>query len=151
MSLSLQSAKANKIFTFVIGGVFLLFIAIQFVPVERDNPSVSSEIDAPPEVKNILERSCYDCHSNETRWPWYGKVAPVSWLVAHDVEEAREHLNFSEWGELSEDNQRGLIEESWEEVEEGKMPLKKYLIMHPGAKLSEGDLKILHDWAEGGE
>ena len=77
--------------------VLVVIIAIQFWPVERTNPPVLSDIEAPQEVKAVLHAACYDCHSNETRWPWYSYVAPASWLVTSDVTEAREHLNLSEW------------------------------------------------------
>ncbi len=124
--------------------------AIQLVPVDRSNPPVETEIDAPPDVHAILERSCYDCHSNQTRWPWYARVAPISWLVAHDVEEGREHLNFSEWNRLDGEERAELIEEVWEEVEEGEMPLWFYLPLHPEARLSPGDMETLRDWARNG-
>jgi len=70
-----------------------VFVLIQFIPVARTNPPVEGEISASPEVMSILRRACYDCHSNETRWPWYSKIAPVSWLSVKDVNEGREHLN----------------------------------------------------------
>jgi hypothetical protein len=69
----------------------------QLVPLDRSNPPVSAEVPATPEVRAILKRSCYDCHSNETRWPWYAYAAPMSWLLVYDVHEAREHMNFSTW------------------------------------------------------
>ena len=74
-----------------------LLVLIQLIPVDTENPVVTAEVDAPTEVLEVLRRACYDCHSNETAWPWYTHVAPVNFLVAHDVEEGREHLNFSEW------------------------------------------------------
>ena len=76
----------------------VVIIGIQFIPVERTNPPVVSDIDAPSEVKDILRKACYDCHSNETKWVWYTKIAPASFLAVKDVNEGREHLNFSEWG-----------------------------------------------------
>jgi hypothetical protein len=99
-----------------------IFVLIQFVPVDRTNPPVEGEVPAPPEVREVLQRACYDCHSNETNWPWYSRVAPVSWLVARDVHEGREHLNFSTWNRLSTRDQVEAMRESWEEVEEGEMP-----------------------------
>lgn len=102
--------------------VFAL-LAAQWVPVDRDNPPVLGEIESPPEVHAILERSCYDCHSNQTRWPWYSRMAPVSWLVASDVHEGREHLNFSAWRSDSTDKRHELREEIRKNVEEGEMPL----------------------------
>jgi cytochrome c551/c552 len=128
-------------------GLVAILLAIQLVPVERENPPVTGVIDAPAEVVAILERACYDCHSNKTVWPWYSHVAPVSFLVADDVEEAREHLNFSEWDRLSAAERSEAIEEIWEEVEEDEMPLWFYTPLHPEAKLSDADRETLHAWA----
>ncbi len=125
-----------------------LFLAIQLVPVERSNPPVLAEVPAPPEVREVIERACYDCHSHETRWPWYAQLAPASWLLAYDVAEAREHMNFSDWKQYDEDEQRDLVEEAWEEVEEGEMPPWFYLPLHPEARLSDADRSVLEDWAE---
>lgn len=131
-------------------GLFLslvLVAAIQAIPVERTNPQVASDFDGPLEVKKILQRSCYDCHSNETRWPWYSYVAPVSWLVVHDVNEGRAELNFSDWDRYSRDSEK--IEEISEETGEGEMPLPIYLIMHADARLSAGDRATLQNWSNG--
>ena len=126
-----------------------IFIAIQFVPVDRSNPPVTGEVPAPPEVMEIFKRSCFDCHSNETVWPWYSRVAPVSWLVAYDVDEGREHLNFSQWTSYSGEDQHELREEVWEEVEEGEMPLWFHLPMHPEARLSDEDKELIRLGSEG--
>jgi hypothetical protein len=127
--------------------VVVALVGIQFVPVERDNPPVSADFDESPEVEAILRRSCYDCHSNETRWPWYAHVAPVSWLVAHDVEEGRDHMNLSLWGDLDEKHRERLREEIYEEVEAGEMPLPMYLRAHGDAKLSREDVDVLRAWS----
>ena len=128
--------------------LLVIVIAIQFIPVDRSNPPVAGEVPAPSEVRGVFERACYDCHSNETAWPWYSRVAPVSWLVAHDVEEGREHLNFSEWTSYPPDDQMELREEVWEEVEEGEMPRWFYVPLHREAELSGEDKEILKLWAE---
>ena len=125
-----------------------LLAAIQLVPVDRSNPPVTSEVPADPATREILRRACYDCHSNETRWPWYARVAPVSWLVAHDGEEGREHVNFSTWNEYTAKKQRKKLDEVWEEVEEGEMPLWFYVPLHPDAKLGEADLRAIEAWAK---
>ena len=132
------------------GVLALAFAAIQFVPVERSNPPVEEEVPAPDDVRGILRRSCYDCHSNETAWPWYSRVAPLSWLVARDVEEGREHLNFSTWNRLDQGARAHALEEAWEEVDEGEMPLWFYLPLHPSANLSDDDRARLRAWAVGG-
>jgi hypothetical protein len=121
----------------------------QVVPVDRSRPPVESEVPAPPEVRAILKRSCYDCHSHETVWPWYGYVAPVSWLLAYDVREAREELNLSAWERYSPKKQTKKREEMWEEVEHGHMPLWYYLPLHPEARLSAEDRARLRAWATG--
>ena len=88
----------------------------------RTNPPVQADFRGLTEVVSVLRRACYDCHSNETVWPWYSRVAPVSWVIAHDVNEGRAALNFSTWNQLSPEKQAKAINESWEEVAEGKMP-----------------------------
>jgi hypothetical protein len=130
------------------GGIVLvvLLVLAQFVPVERTNPPVGEELDAPAEVMTVLQRSCYDCHSNETVWPTYSRIAPISWLVVHDVEEGRSAVNYSEWGALSAEDQAHLLEETWEEVEEGEMPLKMYALAHQDARLTDADLATLRGW-----
>jgi hypothetical protein len=123
-----------------------LFLVIQIFPSNRSNPPVKSDIVAPTPVKAILKRACYDCHSNETHWPWYSSVAPMSWLVAYDVNEAREHFNFSTWGDYDEGEQRDHLEEAWEEIEDGNMPLWYYLPLHPAARLDAKEKKSLRTW-----
>jgi hypothetical protein len=127
--------------------VVAAFLAIQLVPVERTNPPVETEVPAPPEVRAVLRRACYDCHSHETRWPWYSRVAPASWLIGHDVREGREELNFSTWNRLASKKQVKAMQESWEEVEEGEMPPWFYLPPHPEARLSPEDREVLRAWA----
>ena len=127
----------------------LAFIAIQFKPVDRSNPPITMDIAAPPAVDAILRQSCYDCHSNETRWPWYSYVAPVSWLVTKDVHDGRKHFNFSTWDDYDPEDRIDIIDEMYEEAEEGEMPLPIYLKMHSDAKLTPEDLQILNQWANG--
>lgn len=131
-----------------VAGAAALLVAIQLVPLSRSNPPAESPLTAPPDVEAILERSCMDCHSHATRWPWYAYVAPASWLVVYDVHEAREHLNFSRWGSYAPDRQRRKLEEMVEETEGGSMPMTPYLWLHPEAKLSEADLATLRAFAE---
>jgi len=124
-----------------------IIITIQFIPVNRTNPPVTARLDAPMEIISVFKTSCYDCHSNETKWPWYSNIAPVSWLVSSDVEEGRSHLNFSEWGNLSRMDIAKMKEEIWEEIEKEKMPLWKYTILHPEANLTQKDKTLTIDWA----
>jgi hypothetical protein len=136
----------GRIFRYALIALVVLFLGLQVVPVERTNPPVEGEISAPPEVRTILRRACYDCHSNETVWPWYSYVAPVSFLVARDVHEGREELNFSTWSRLSPKRRHDMLEEIWEEVEEGEMPLPIYLPTHPEARLTGQDRAVLRNW-----
>lgn len=131
----------------MIGLVAFLLLA-QLVPIDRSNPPVTAEVPAPPAVRAILERSCYDCHSNQSRWPWYGYVAPLSWVMAYDIHEARDHVNFSTWDAYTEKKRVDMLEEVWEQVDEGEMPFFVYLPLHPEAELSEADKQLLEDWAD---
>ncbi len=127
-------------------GAGVVAVGIQFVTVRRDNPPVTANLVAPPPVEEILRRSCYNCHSNETRWPWYSHVAPVSWFVAHDVHEGRQHMDFSRWGEMSPQRQYVLTKEIRKLTEKGDMPLPMYLLMHRSARLSPADHQVLDAW-----
>lgn len=122
-------------------------LAIQLVPVDRRNPPVETEVPATAEARAVLRRACYDCHSNESVWPWYSRVAPISWLVARDVHEGRKELNFSTWNRLAPNQQNKARRESWKEVEEGEMPMWFYLPIHPEARLSAVDRAILQAWS----
>ncbi len=126
--------------------IVLFFAAIQLVPVSRSNPPVETEVPAPDEVKTVLKRACYDCHSNEVKWPWYSYVAPASWLVAYDVKEARKELNFSTWNRYDTEKRSKKIKEIWEEVSEGEMPLWQYTLIHSDARLSQTDLALIQSW-----
>ena len=130
----------------IILALILIFIGIQFIPVEKTNPPVKSDLGAPDNIASILRASCYDCHSNETNWPWYSSVAPVSFLVAGDVVEGREHLNFSEWNKYSSKEQSELLAEMIEEIEKEAMPLTSYTFTHPNAKLDPYRINLLKEW-----
>lgn len=139
--------KIRKVLRWFLLGIGMALVVMQFVRVERTNPPVESEVPAPANVHAVLKRACYDCHSNETVWPWYSHVAPASWLVAHDVHEARKHLNFSTWNRYEPKRQARKLNEVWEEVEEGEMPLWYYLPLHRDAVLSAEDRELLRAWA----
>ncbi len=127
------------------GGILVIagFVVLQLVPYGRNhsNPPVQSEPNwDSPETRALAERACFDCHSNETKWPWYSNVAPISWLVQHDVEEGRQELNFSEWGTNGEGEEG---DEMAEAIWEGEMPMKVFLITHPEARLTDAELDQL--------
>ena len=132
----------------VLLGVLVLLVGIQLVPVDRSNPPAQGVVPAPEPVLAVLQRSCFDCHSNQTRWPWYAYVAPVSWRIAGDVRHGREEMNFTEWNRASARKRARVAHQVWDEVQEGKMPLPDYLRMHPEARLSEEDRVVLRGWAE---
>jgi len=132
----------------IVLAVVIVLVGIQFIPVNRSNPPVEEEVPVSPEVKAVLKRACYDCHSNETIWPGYSRVAPVSWLLAWDVREGREELNFSSWNRYNQKKRNKIIKEIWEEVQEGEMPPWFYLPLHPEARLSDSDRSVLRAWAK---
>jgi len=136
----------KKILKFIISGALAMFAAIQLIPVEHSNPPIESEISTSPEVKIILHRACYDCHSNQTTWAWYSKVAPASWLIAYDVLEGRKELNFSTWGNYNPGQLTKKLKKSWVEIAENEMPPWSYLLMHKRAALSAEEREILHKW-----
>ena len=127
----------------------VLFVVAQVVRPDMTNPPVdpAKHLAAPPIVQPILDRSCQDCHSNETTWPWYSKVAPMSWMLADHVKEGRNELNFSEWQTYSARRKSKKLEEICEQVKEGEMPLWNYLPLHPSAKLSDADRQVLCQWS----
>jgi Haem-binding domain len=145
-------ATLRSAVTWLIGLLLVLFAAIQLVRPERSNPAsdpgkaMAAHLAVPSHVASIFDRSCRDCHSHQTSWPWYSQVAPASWLVAHDVEEGREHLNFSTWADLGALDQRKTLEEICKEVRKGGMPIKLYLIVHRDAALTPSDVDALCGW-----
>ena len=130
--------KIGKIVGLVILAGIVLFGVIQLIPYGRDhtNPPVVQEPTWDAQTRAIAQRACFDCHSNEVVWPWYSKVAPVSWLVQRDVMEGRSYLNFSDWG-----NSRSR--EIGEAVAGGEMPPFYYVMMHPNAKLTAVEKQTL--------
>jgi mono/diheme cytochrome c family protein len=122
----------------VLAGLFVLLQAVPYGRAHRNPPVVAEPSWDRPETRALAVRACYDCHSNETKWPWYSHVAPISWLVQRDVDQGRTALNFSEWN-------RGQKEahEAAETVQEGEMPLRAYLFAHPEAHLSGSERQSL--------
>jgi hypothetical protein len=119
------------------------FIVLQFIGPKITNPPVVADLQAPAEVKEVLQTSCYNCHSNETHLWWYDKIAPASWLVARDVKRGRLHMNFSSFGQLSPAQQKGMLYESVNQMQLGFMPPANYLFVHPEAKVTPAQLDTL--------
>ena len=135
--------KLKKTVRTILVVLLVLFVAIQFVPYGRGrgNPPVRKEPAwNSPRTRELVKRACFDCHSNETKWPWYSHVAPVSWLVAWDVEEGRKHLNFSEF-----DREQKDADEASLQVMNEEMPLWYYLPLHPEARLTPEETVELID------
>jgi Haem-binding domain len=126
----------------------LVMLAIQLVPVTRTNPEVGLPLSAPAAVTGLLRRACYDCHSNDTRWPWYSRVAPVSWIIVRHVTRAREELNFSEWGDYYPNTRRHKLQWIGRVLRERTMPPRAYRLMHPAARLTQAERAALQDWIE---
>lgn len=138
----------------VVGWVLLIaLIAIQFIPSNLNQEEVDYTTDfatvynVPENVNRVLETSCYDCHSNNTKYPWYNRIQPVAMYLADHVEDGKKHFNFSEFSSYSLKRQKKKLDEVAHEVEDGEMPLDSYTLVHWDAKLSEADKKLVIDWA----
>ena len=119
--------------------IVILLVLIQFIPIERTNPPIKGEPHWDSvRTKELFMRACGDCHSHETKWPWYSAIAPISWLIVYDVYEGRKHLNVSMWGYQEQES-----DEVGEVVEEKEMPPLLYLLAHPEARLNEQEKKEL--------
>ncbi|MBI5546565.1 MAG: heme-binding domain-containing protein [Deltaproteobacteria bacterium] len=128
------------------GALLAVLLLLQLLPVRRDNPPVLGDVEAPQPVKAVLRESCYDCHSNETRWPWYARVAPVSWWLVREVSEGRQALNFSSWRQLGADKQLEVLVKVREEILEGEMPPRLYVLGHRSAALEGAHREVLLGW-----
>lgn len=147
--------RARKTLKWILIVCLGLLVLAQFVGPARTNPAadrslaLESIVQVDPKVHWILERSCADCHSNYTRWPWYAHVAPVSWFVIGHVNDGRKDLNFSEWGRYDKLGQQGRLKQMCKLATIGAMPLSSYTPLHPGSKLTAEDVKALCDWTSG--
>ena len=143
-----------KILRWAVVVVACLFVIAQVIRPARTNPAadpalaIESHVQVDPKVSAILDRSCADCHSNKTRWPWYTNVAPVSWFVIDHVNHGREHVNLSEWGKYDRRDQDGKLRQICREVTNGAMPLSSYTPMHPGSALTHDDVNTLCAWSD---
>ena len=143
----------KKKLKWIFGALVAVFALLQLTNPARTNPPVApgGDISAtnppPPQIAALLHAACYDCHSDETRWPWYSHVAPVSWLLASDVNEGRRHMNLSDWPQDSERAARKL-ERMSEELDYKEMPPAKYTLLHPEARLTADQREQLIHWAD---
>lgn len=135
--------------------LLVLLIAIQFVKPAWNQSAVASPHDirtkhaVPADVAALLRRACYDCHSNNTHYPWYAAVQPVGWWLTRHVNDGKRHLDFSEFSTYTTKRAKSKLGEIIEEVESHGMPLKSYTWLHPEARLTPAEIKLITDWAEG--
>ena len=131
----------------------IIFIAIQFIQPASNKSSlvlvtdISKIVSISDSVQNILKNACYDCHSNNTNYPWYSNIQPMSWIMANHITQGKEELNFSEFGTYSKRKQANKLRSMGMSIQDGSMPLSSYMIMHTDAKLSIEDKKLITDWA----
>ncbi len=138
---SVRSAAMKKVLKRIGWVVAGLFVLIQLAPYGRDHRAGTGNVEPKwdsPRTRELAVRACFDCHSNQTQWPWYSWVAPISWLVYHDVVEGREHLNFSEF-----DARQRNAEECEDQIRSGEMPLWIYTVMHSEARLAQAESEEL--------
>ncbi len=137
----------------VLLGILVVLILIQIIRPEKNNSKnvindISTVIEVPKEVQDIIKTSCADCHSNHTKYPWYSEIAPVSWYLAQHVNEGKEHLNFSEWTTYNKNQKSHILKDLKEELDEHKMPLESYLLVHKEANMTKEQYAVLLNWVK---
>lgn len=153
MRRSLTHERMKKSKKMLLAGLGLSFVVIQFFGPARTNPmvvqshTIESRIQIPRPVMDTLNRACMDCHSYQTRWPWYSHVAPVSWWLTRQVNDGRDTLNFSEWTQYKPSYAAATLGSMAMAVRAGAMPLDPYRKFHPEARLSDDEIKVFCDWA----
>lgn len=132
--------------------MLVAFVGIQFIPTTRNQSEVVPKTDfilvndVPNDIKNKLQVSCYDCHSNNTIYPWYNKVQPVAWFLEDHIKEGKAELNFNEWDDYSNRRKNSKLKSIINQIENGEMPLDSYTLIHGNAKLSESEKKLLIEY-----
>jgi hypothetical protein len=132
--------------------IIAILVIIQFFRIDKSNPPANMEEDfititnPPTDMGIMLKESCYDCHSHHTKYPWYSKFAPVSWLLKEHVNNGRNHLNFSVWTDYKESKKNHKLDECIEMIETGEMPMKGYVLLHEEADLTDAQKKAMIDW-----
>ena len=133
--------------------LFGILVLMQFIRPDKNISGLlelehAEELKVSEEVKNLIKTSCSDCHSNNTNYPWYDEIAPISWYLAYHVNDGKEHLNFSEWTDYNKNQKEHILKDLKEQLEDRNMPLKSYLFVHKNAKLTDRQYKLLLDWAD---
>lgn len=143
-----------KIAKKIIFWTLVAFALIQFFPIDRTNQPVDTKVNfvdarkSPEKIRTLLKNACYDCHSNETVYPKYAFIAPVSWSVKSHVNEGREHLNFSVWGTYNKDLKENMLTKSVQTIQNKAMPMPGYIVYHKEANLSEAERALLIQYFE---
>jgi len=141
--------KVVKIIAVVL---LVAFVGIQFIPTTRNQSNMVPETDfmlvnnVPENIQNKLQVSCYDCHSNNTQYPWYNKVQPVAWFLGDHIKEGKAELNFNEWDSLSSRRKTSKLRSIINQIENGEMPLDSYTLIHRDAKFSEAEAEEIINW-----
>jgi hypothetical protein len=145
----------KKLLKIVLIALVFGFVMIQFFRIDKTNPTVNAaetieaSVNVPPDIKLILGRSCNDCHTNQTIYPWYTNIQPSGWFMKDHIDDGRRELNFSVWSTYTAKRKSKKLEEICEQVESGAMPIPSYLWIHRDAVLRDGDAQALCDWAKG--
>ena len=141
---------AKKIFF----SVFILLIIIQFFRPDKNvsagssDAAIENQVDVTPEVAQLLRASCYDCHSNNTKYPWYNNIQPLAWWLNNHINEGKRELNFDEFGNYAPKKQKKKLHEIEEQLQEKEMPLRSYTLIHRDAALSDSNRRLIADWAK---
>ncbi|WP_445737220.1 heme-binding domain-containing protein [Mariniflexile sp.] len=141
-----------KIVKIIVLVLLVVFVGIQFVSTARNQSDSTPKTDfmlvndVPKDIKNKLEISCYDCHSNNTAYPWYNKVQPVAWLMENHIKNGKEELNFNEWADYSDRRKKSKLKSIISQVRDDEMPLGSYTLIHKNASFSEDDKKKVITW-----
>jgi len=141
-----------KVLKKILLGLFIVFIVIQFIRPARNqsgqvlSTDITKTINIPDKILDVFKNSCYDCHSNDTRYPWYVNIQPMGWFMANHIKKGKTNLNFSEFGTYSKRKQANKLRAISKSVNDGSMPISSYTIMHTDAKLSEENKKLITEW-----
>jgi hypothetical protein len=137
----------------LIGGIIvIILIGLQFFPAKKnlgENGTANDLVvmyNAPADITQLLKSACYDCHSNHTEYPWYNRIQPVGWFLAHDIQEAKQHFSLGEFGTYPPNRQKGTLDNMIRDIEENDMPLPAYKLMHRDARLSDEEKEALTSW-----
>ena len=149
-----KSSLMKKSVRRVLVALLAVLIVMQFIQPDKTNPESPAEADflavhnVDGEVGGLIKRACYDCHSNQTVYPWYSRISPLSWYLNKHIEEGKEGLNFSEYGQLEKADKIGALADFYDVLDAGTMPLQSYMLLHKQARLSLEDSEALRSWSE---